>query len=82
MTVQGSMFTGANALTERSGGNGAELVFMACYDCYFAQPMPRAFRRQAHYDGGRCSMLRSSTDVTQQGSRPKIKLGSIHKQAT
>lgn len=54
--------------------NGSVLVFMVCYDCYFVQAMPCAFRRQAHYDAGECSMLRSSADVTQQGSRPKTNL--------
>ena len=65
----------SRTLTERSGGNGTVLVFMACYDCCFLPPMPCAFMRQAHYDAGWCSMLRSSADVTQQGSRPKTKLG-------
>ena len=50
------------------------LVFMACYDCYFVQSIPRASKRQARYAVGRCVMLWSSNDVTQQGSRPKTKL--------
>ncbi|MBN0308420.1 hypothetical protein JTL37_34620, partial [Pseudomonas aeruginosa] len=61
-------------LTERSGGNGAVAVFMACYDCFFVQSMPRASKQQARYAVGRCLMLWSSNDVTQQGSRPKTKL--------
>ncbi|MBT0477827.1 DUF3387 domain-containing protein, partial [Morganella morganii subsp. morganii] len=35
--------------TERSGGNGAVAVFMACYDCFFVQSMPRASKQQARY---------------------------------
>ena len=65
-------------LTERSGGNGAVAVFMACYDCFFVQSMPRAFKQQARYAVGRCLMLWSSNDVTQQGSRPKTKLCRTH----
>lgn len=53
-------------LTERSGGNGAVAVFMACYDCFFVQSMPRASKQQARYAVGRCLMLWSSNDVTQQ----------------
>ena len=64
----------SRTLTERSGGNGAVLVFMACYDCCFVQSMPRAFKQQARYAVGRCLMLWSSNDVMQQGSRPKTKL--------
>ena len=60
-------------LTERSGGNGAA-VFMVCYDCFFVQSMPRASKQQARYAVGRCLMLWSSNDVTQQGSRPKNKV--------
>ncbi|EXG11452.1 streptothricin acetyl transferase domain protein, partial [Acinetobacter baumannii 470922] len=30
----------SRTLTERSGGNGAVAVFMACYDCFFVQSMP------------------------------------------
>ena len=56
-------------------GNGAVLVFMACCDCFFVQSMPRASKQQARYAVGRCLMLWSSNDVTQQGSRPKTKLG-------
>ena len=63
----------SRTLTERSGGNGAVAVFMACYDC-FVQSMPRASKQQARYAVGRCLMLWSSNDVTQQGSRPKTKL--------
>ncbi|WP_444978905.1 hypothetical protein, partial [Aeromonas caviae] len=37
--------------------------------------MPRASKQQARYAVGRCLMLWSSNDVTQQGSRPKTKLG-------
>ncbi|HHU5625455.1 TPA: hypothetical protein ACUIFV_003693, partial [Acinetobacter baumannii] len=48
---------------------------MACYDCFFVQSMPRASKQQARYAVGRCLMLWSSNDVTQQGSRPKTKLG-------
>ena len=65
-------------LTERSGGNGAVAVFMACYDCFFVQSMPRASKQQARYAVGRCLMLWSSNDVTQQGSRPKTKLCRTH----
>ena len=36
--------------------------------------MPRASKQQARYAVGRCLMLWSSNDVTQQGSRPKTKL--------
>jgi small multidrug resistance pump len=64
-------------LTERSGGNGAVAVFMACYDCFFVQSMPRASKQQARYAVGRCLMLWSSNDVTQQGSRPKTKLDAL-----
>src|SRR5699024_12774156 len=64
----------SRTLTERSGGNGAVAVFMACYDCFFVQSMPRASKQQARYAVGRCLMLWSSNDVTQQGSRPKAKL--------
>ncbi|MEA9443524.1 hypothetical protein VCX45_23055, partial [Aeromonas caviae] len=39
------------------------------------QSMPRASKQQARYAVGRCLMLWSSNDVTQQGSRPKTKLG-------
>ncbi|EPH1972022.1 hypothetical protein N1H62_006633, partial [Pseudomonas aeruginosa] len=63
--------------TERSGGNGAVAVFMACYDCFFVQSMPRASKQQARYAVGRCLMLWSSNDVTQQGSRPKTKLAPL-----
>ncbi|BFO03060.1 hypothetical protein KNHN1_14380 [Pseudomonas guariconensis] len=59
----------SRTLTERSGGNGAVAVFMACYDCFFVQSMPRASKQQARYAVGRCLMLWSSNDVTQQGSR-------------
>ncbi|EFK69799.1 hypothetical protein HMPREF9347_01090 [Escherichia coli MS 124-1] len=38
------------------------------------QSMPRASKQQARYAVGRCLMLWSSNDVTQQGSRPKTKL--------
>ena len=63
--------------TERSGGNGAVAVFMACYDC-FVQSMPPGIKQQARYAVGRCLMLWSSNDVTQQGSRPKTKLCRTH----
>ncbi|EOG1043164.1 hypothetical protein ACK249_006950 [Pseudomonas aeruginosa] len=66
-------------MTERSGGNGAVAVFMACYDCFFVQSMPRASKQQARYAVGRCLMLWSSNDVTQQGSRPKTKLCAFSK---
>ncbi|MFH3953451.1 hypothetical protein [Acinetobacter nosocomialis] len=52
---------------------------MACYDCFFVQSMPRASKQQARYAVGRCLMLWSSNDVTQQGSRPKTKLGSTER---
>ncbi|KCX02125.1 hypothetical protein J990_4124 [Acinetobacter baumannii 45075_4] len=39
---------------------------MACYDCFFVQSMPRASKQQARYAVGRCLMLWSSNDVTQQ----------------
>ena len=39
--------------------------------------MPRASKQQARYAVGRCLMLWSSNDVTQQGSRPKTKLGRM-----
>ncbi|MBP9714817.1 MAG: hypothetical protein KBD60_14215, partial [Sterolibacterium sp.] len=42
---------------------------------FFVQSMPRASKQQARYAVGRCLMLWSSNDVTQQGSRPKTKLG-------
>ncbi|MFM5313698.1 hypothetical protein ACET9Q_20955, partial [Aeromonas caviae] len=42
--------------------------------CFFVQSMPRASKQQARYAVGRCLMLWSSNDVTQQGSRPKTKL--------
>ena len=58
-------------LDRTHGGNGAVAVFMACYDCFFVQSMPRASKQQARYAVGRCLMLWSSNDVTQQGSRPK-----------
>ncbi len=61
----------SRTLTDRSGGNGVVLVFMARCDCYFAQNAPRAFWRQAHYDASRYSKLQSSADITQQGSRTK-----------
>ncbi len=67
----------SRTLTERSGGNGAVAVFMACYDCFFVQSMPRASKQQARYAVGRCLMLWSSNDVTQQGSRPKTRLGRM-----
>ena len=67
----------SRTLTERSGGNGAVAVFMACYDCFFVQSMPRASKQQARYAVGRCLMLWSSNDVTQQGSRPKTKLDAL-----
>ncbi len=38
--------------------------------------MPRASKQQARYAVGRCLMLWSSNDVTQQGSRPKTKLSA------
>jgi len=44
---------------------------MACYDCYFVPIMPCESKQQALYDAGWCLMLRSSADVTQQGSRHK-----------
>ncbi|WP_208620193.1 hypothetical protein [Brucella grignonensis] len=50
---------------------------MACYDCFFVQSMPRASKQQARYAVGRCLMLWSSNDVTQQGSRPKTKLAGF-----
>ena len=40
--------------------------------------MPRASKQQARYAVGRCLMLWSSNDVTQQGSRPKTKLCRTH----
>ena len=39
--------------------------------------MPRASKQQARYAVGRCLMLWSSNDVTQQGSRPKTKLDAL-----
>src|SRR5574343_1135989 len=71
----------SRTLTERSGGNGAVAVFMACYDCFFVQSMPRASKQQARYAVGRCLMLWRSNDVTQQGSRPKTKLGRTARQS-
>ena len=50
---------------------------MACYDCFFVQSIPRASKQQARYAVGRCLMLWSSNDVTQQGSRPKTKLDAL-----
>ena len=64
-------------LTERSGGNGAVAVFMACYDC-FCTVYASGIKQQARYAVGRCLMLWSSNDVTQQGSRPKTKLCRTH----
>ncbi len=64
----------SRTLTERSGGNGAVAVFMACYDC-FCTVYASGIKQQARYAVGRCLMLWSSNDVTQQGSRPKTKLG-------
>ena len=72
----------SRTLTERSGGNGAVAVFMACYDCFFVQSMPRASKQQARYAVGRCLMLWSSNDVTQQGSRPKTKLDIMREAVT
>ena len=63
----------SRTLTERSGGNGAVAVFMACYDC-FCTVYASGIKQQARYAVGRCLMLWSSNDVTQQGSRPKTKL--------
>ncbi|MGQ9984723.1 hypothetical protein, partial [Pseudomonas aeruginosa] len=45
--------------------------------CFFVQSMPRASKQQARYAVGRCLMLWSSNDVTQQGSRPKTKLDAL-----
>src|SRR5574344_1977544 len=53
----------SRTLTERSGGNGAVAVFMACYDCFFVQSMPRASKQQARYAVGRCLMLWSRVTV-------------------
>ena len=65
--------TGPEPLTERSGGNGAVAVFMACYDCFFVCLCLGASKQSAVIVG-RCLMLWSSNDVTQQGSRPKTKV--------
>ena len=40
-------------LTERSGGNGAVAVFMACYDC-FCTVYASGIKQQARYAVGRC----------------------------
>lgn len=64
----------SRTLTERSGGNGAVAVFMACYDCFWGTVYASGIKQQARYAVGRCLMLWSSNDVTQQGSRPKTKL--------
>ena len=61
----------------QSGGNGAVAVFMACYDC-FCTVYASGIKQQARYAVGRCLMLWSSNDVTQQGSRPKTKLCRTH----
>src|SRR5699024_8672610 len=66
-------------LTARCGGNGAVAVFMACDDCFVVQSMPRASKQQAPFGVGRCLMLWSSKDVTQQGRRPKTKLYMMSK---
>ena len=58
-------------------GNGAVAVFMACYDC-FCTVYASGIKQQARYAVGRCLMLWSSNDVTQQGSRPKTKLCRTH----
>ena len=44
--------------------------------------MPRASKQQARYAVGRCLMLWSSNDVTQQGSRPKTKLDIMREAVT
>ena len=67
----------SRTLTERSGGNGAVAVFMACYDC-FCTVYASGIKQQARYAVGRCLMLWSGNDVTQQGSRPKTKLCRTH----
>nr|QTX14153.1 Aminoglycoside 3''-nucleotidyltransferase [Klebsiella pneumoniae] len=54
---------------------------MACYDCFFVQSMPRASKQQARYAVGRCLMLWSSNDVTQQGSRPKNKVSHMNSES-
>ena len=65
-------------LTERSGGNGAVAVFMACYDC-FCTVYASGIKQQARYAVGRClDVMEQQRDVTQQGSRPKTKLCRTH----
>ena len=68
----------SRTLTERSGGNGAVAVFVTHYDCFLYSLPARASKQQARYAVGRCLMLWSSNDVTQQGSRPKTKLCRTH----
>lgn len=55
---------------------GAQWRFSWLVMTVFVQSMPRASKQQARYAVGRCLMLWSSNDVTQQGSRPKTKLTS------
>ena len=64
----------SRTLTERSGGNGAVAVFMACYMTVFLYSLCLGHQQLARYAVGRCLMLWSSNDVTQQGSRPKTKV--------
>ncbi|PJW23728.1 hypothetical protein CWM40_23160 [Escherichia coli] len=53
---------------------------MACYDWFFGgQAMARAFQQQARYAVGRCFVLWSSNEVTEQGRCPKKKLGRMGK---
>ncbi len=53
---------------------GAQWRFSWLVMTVFVQSMPRASKQQARYAVGRCLMLWSSNDVTQQGSRPKQKV--------
>ena len=62
----------SRTLTERSGGNGAVAVFMACYDCFFVQSM-LGHPSSKRYAVGRCliramaaTMLRSRAVALKQ----------------
>ena len=66
-------------LDERSGGNGAVAVSYGFIMTVFCTVYALSnIKQQARYAVGRCLMLWSSNDVTQQGSRPKTKLCRTH----
>ena len=60
----------SRTLTERSGGNGAVAVFMACYVLYSLclEHQAASVTPWSMFD------VMGSNDVTQQGSRPKTKV--------